>query len=88
VADQLYGSGDETLADGTRVSVKQGPGEKGGAGVVMWTVDTLRKDGLRVVVSAFNAAEQGQSATRAKPALTIEQLRAIALSARWTATED
>lgn len=88
VAGSLYGSGAETLADGTRVSVKQGPGEKGGAGVVMWTVDTLRKDGLRVVVSAFNAAEQDQAATRAKPALTIEQLRAVALSPRWTATED
>ncbi|KQX71194.1 hypothetical protein [Streptomyces sp. Root1310] len=88
VAGQLYGSGAETLPDGTRVSVKQGPGEKGGAGVVMWTVDTLRKDGLRVVVSAFNAAEQDKAATRAKPALTIEQLRAVALSPRWTATED
>ncbi|WP_020128054.1 hypothetical protein [Streptomyces sp. 303MFCol5.2] len=88
VAGQLFGSGAETLPDGTRVSVKQGPGEKGGAGVVMWTVDTLRKDGLRVVVSAFNAAEQDKAATRAEPALTIEQLRAVALSPRWTATED
>ncbi|MFE6824555.1 hypothetical protein [Streptomyces sp. NPDC057690] len=88
VAGQLYGSGAETLPDGTRVATRQGPGEKGGAGVVMWTVDTLRKDGLRVVVSAFNAAEQDKAATRAKPALTIEQLRAVALSPRWTATED
>ncbi|MFH0174644.1 hypothetical protein [Streptomyces cacaoi] len=88
VAGSLYGSGAETLADGTRVATKQGPGEKGGAGVVMWTVDTLRKDGLRVVVSAFNAAEQDKAATRAKPALTIEQLRAIALSPRWQAAED
>ncbi|MER5195054.1 hypothetical protein ACWD3J_21000 [Streptomyces sp. NPDC002755] len=88
VAGQLYGSGAETLSDGTRVATRQGPGEKGGAGVVMWTVDTLRKDGLRVVVSAFNAAEQDEAATRAKPALTIGQLRAVALSPRWQATED
>ncbi|MEU1190278.1 hypothetical protein [Streptomyces sp. NPDC005859] len=88
VADELYGSNAETLSDGTRVATKQGPGEKGGAGVVMWTVDTMRKDGMRVVVSAFNAAEQDKAATRAKPALTIGQLRAIALSPRWQATED
>ncbi|MFI5793231.1 hypothetical protein [Streptomyces sp. NPDC051677] len=88
VADQLYGPGSETLADGTRVAVKQGPGEKGGAGVVMWTVDTMRKDGLRVVVSAFNTPEQKKAATRAKPALTIKQLRAIALSPRWVSQSD
>ncbi|MDR6975707.1 hypothetical protein J2X68_002391 [Streptomyces sp. 3330] len=88
VAGELFGSGAETLADGTRVATEQGPGEKGGAGVVMWTVDTLREDGLRVVVSAFNSAEQDKAATRAEPALTVEQLRAVALSPRWRATED
>ncbi|MDX3798204.1 hypothetical protein [Streptomyces sp. AK04-3B] len=88
VADELFGEDSETLADGTRVAVHQGPGEKGGAGVVMWTVDTLRKDGLRIVVSAFNAAEQNKAATRAEPALTIAQLRAIALSPRWRSDHD
>ncbi|MDX3577533.1 hypothetical protein [Streptomyces sp. FL07-04A] len=88
VADELFGEGSETLKDGTRVAVHQGPGEKGGAGVVMWTVDTLRKDGLRVVVSAFNAAAQNKAATRAEPALTVKQLRTIALSPRWRSTED
>ncbi|MDQ0685958.1 hypothetical protein QF032_004950 [Streptomyces achromogenes] len=88
VADELFGDGSETLADGTRVAVRQGPGEKGGAGVVMWTVDTLRKDGLRIVVSAFNAAEQNKAATRAEPALTIAQLRTIALSPRWRSDHD
>lgn len=87
-ADELFGEGSETLKDGTRVAVHQGPGEKGGAGVVMWTVDTLRKDGLRVVVSAFNAAAQNKAATRAEPALTVKQLRTIALSPRWRSTED
>ncbi|MEU5634526.1 hypothetical protein ACH47C_09280 [Streptomyces rishiriensis] len=87
-ADELYGSGAETLPDGTRVATEKGPGEKGGEGVVMWTVDTLRKDGLRVVISAFNAAAQDGAATRAKPVLTIGQLRTIALSPRWRSTQD
>jgi hypothetical protein len=83
VAGQLFGSGSETLADGTKVATHQGPGEKGGAGVVMWTVDTLRTDGLRIVVSAFNTGNQNADATRRKPALTVEQLRRIALSPQW-----
>ncbi|OIJ65165.1 hypothetical protein [Streptomyces mangrovisoli] len=83
VAGDLFGSGDETLADGTRVAQHQGPGDKGVAGVVMWTVDTLRTDGRRVVVSAFNSGTQHDAATRAAPALTMQQLRAIALSPQW-----
>jgi hypothetical protein len=83
VADQLYGSDAETLPDGTRVAMRQGPGEKGGEGVVMWTVDTMRKDGRRVVVSAFNSGAQNTAATRAKPAVTMRQLREIALSPQW-----
>ena len=83
VAGDLFGSGSETLSDGTRVAERQEPGEKGGAGVVMWTVDTLRTDGLRVVVSAFNSGSQQTAATRTAPALTMKQLRAIALSPKW-----
>jgi hypothetical protein len=85
VADQLYGPGSETLADGTRVATRQGPGEKGGEGVVMWTVDTMRQGGERVVVSAFNSGSQDRAATRPEPALTIGQLRQIALSPKWAA---
>ncbi len=88
VAGELFGADAETLPDGTRVTTRQVPGEKGGAGVVWWTVDTLRTDGLRVVVSAFNTGDQNKDATRAKPALTMKQLRDIALSARWTSDED
>ncbi|MFF4397519.1 hypothetical protein [Streptomyces sp. NPDC001480] len=83
VADDLFGTGSETLADGTRVAVHQGPGEKGGEGVVMWTVDTMRADGRRVVISAFNSGTQNDAATRKTPALTVDQLRKIALSAKW-----
>ncbi|MCQ9185628.1 hypothetical protein KMT30_42700 [Streptomyces sp. IBSBF 2953] len=87
-AGELYGSDAETLPDGTRVATRQGPGEKSGEGVVMWTVDTLRKDGLRVVISAFNGSAQDRKATRAEPALTIGQLREIALSPRWRSAQD
>ncbi|MEK2495184.1 hypothetical protein WN990_37150 [Kitasatospora purpeofusca] len=70
--------GAETLPDGTRVVVRKQPGK-----LVMWTVDTLRPNGLRVVVSAFNGGSQAAAGTRSAPALTIEQLRAIALAPDW-----
>ncbi|MFI8484518.1 hypothetical protein [Streptomyces rubrogriseus] len=84
VAGQLYADG-ETLPDGTRVATRQGPGEKAGSGVVMWTVDTLRPGpaGFRVVISAFNTGDQNEDATRDAPAVSMEQLREIALSEEW-----
>ncbi|MFD8219296.1 hypothetical protein ACFV2U_37790 [Streptomyces sp. NPDC059697] len=83
VEHQLFGADAETPADGTKVVTHKEPGEKGGAGVVMWTADTIRTDGFRVVVSAFNSGSQETAATRTAPALTTKQLRAIALSAKW-----
>ncbi|MFF8807954.1 hypothetical protein [Streptomyces omiyaensis] len=85
VADQLYGSGDvTTLPDGRLVKLSRQPGEKGGAGVVWWSADTMTPDGFRVVVSAFNTGAQHDAATRAEPALTMKQLKAVALDPRWT----
>ncbi|MGX6742760.1 hypothetical protein [Streptomyces peucetius] len=74
-----------TLPDGTKVMVKKetDPDQKGGAGAVGWTVDTLRPDGFRVVMMAFNAPGQGQDASRAEPVLTIEQMRTIVLDEKW-----
>ncbi|MEW2175407.1 hypothetical protein AB0890_03615 [Streptomyces sp. NPDC005406] len=83
VAGDLVGSDAEVLADGTRVTTRQGPGEKGGAGVTMRQVDTLRPDGFRVVISAFNAANQNEAATRENPALTLAELKKIATSKVW-----
>nr|WSY52145.1 hypothetical protein OG999_19805 [Streptomyces sp. NBC_00886] len=83
VEDDLFGADAEVLSDGTKVATHQGPGEKGGAGVVMWTVDTIRTDGMRVVISAFNSGGQNTAATRKAPALTMKQLREIALSPKW-----
>ncbi|OII60416.1 hypothetical protein BJP40_10580 [Streptomyces sp. CC53] len=72
-----------TLADGTKVRAVRQAGEKGGKDVVWWSVDTLRPSGYRVVVSAFNTPDQDQDATRAKPALDMEQLQTIATSEKW-----
>lgn len=83
-AGQVYAGG-EILPDGTRLVTRQEPGEKAGSGVVMWTVDTLRPGpaGFRVVISAFNTGDQNKDATRDAPALTMEQLRKVALSEEW-----
>lgn len=82
VTGDLY-SDATTLPDGTLLATSQQPGEKGGAGVVQWTADTMRPDGMRVVVSAFNSGDQASAATRSEPALTIEQLTALATSPEW-----
>ncbi|MFE6173554.1 hypothetical protein [Streptomyces sp. NPDC056464] len=82
MADELYGADAETLPDGTKVATRRGPGDKGVEESVMWTVDTLRTDGLRVVISAYNPASRGVP-FRSTPNLTMEQLREIALSPKW-----
>ncbi|MFI1394058.1 hypothetical protein [Streptomyces sp. NPDC020681] len=87
VKDDLIGAGGDvtTLPDGTTVIQRQeaDPDQKGGEGAVAWTVDTIRKDGFRVVIMAFNSGAQGTDATRAEPALTMAQLKAIALDTKW-----
>lgn len=83
VEGELFGSDAKVLADGTKVTTHQGPGEKGGEGVKTRQVDTIRPDGLRVVISAFNAANQNEAATREAPALTLAELQKIATSKLW-----
>ncbi|MEU9863483.1 hypothetical protein AB0D99_21680 [Streptomyces sp. NPDC047971] len=82
----LYCEGSTTLPDGGFLKLTQQRGEKGGAGVVWWSADTMDKDGFRVVVSAFNSGAQNTKATRAEPALTMAQLKAIVLDPKWTKT--
>ncbi|AYG82123.1 hypothetical protein DWB77_04293 [Streptomyces hundungensis] len=72
-----------TLPDGTIVGLEKAPGEKGGAGVVTWTADTVRPDGFRVVVFASNTGNENKAATRAEPAVSLDELRGIALDAGW-----
>lgn len=83
VAGELFGSDSETLADGTKVTDRQDAGDKDVPGCVRWTVDTLRTDGFRVVVRSYNAGGPHAAPSRAKPALTVKQLREIALSPQW-----
>ncbi|MFI6011757.1 hypothetical protein ACIBAG_23565 [Streptomyces sp. NPDC051243] len=83
VADELFGSDAETLADGTKVTDRADAGDKDVPGCVRWTVDTLRTDGFRVVVSAYNADGPHAAPSRGTPALTTKQLREIALSPQW-----
>ncbi|WP_369273126.1 hypothetical protein AB5J55_27095 [Streptomyces sp. R11] len=85
VAGELFGDDAEELPDGTLVSFRPSGGDKGVEGAVMWTVDTLRTDGFRVAVSAFNAGTQHDAPSRENPALTERQLREIALSPAWDA---
>ncbi|MET9991616.1 hypothetical protein ABZ061_18895 [Streptomyces mutabilis] len=84
VAHQLYAGG-ETLPDGTRVAVQEGNGDDRVAGVLMWTADTLRpgEAGFRVVISAFNNGAPHAEPSRGTPALTMDQLREMALSPEW-----
>ncbi|HET6858858.1 MAG TPA: hypothetical protein VFH94_17430 [Streptomyces sp.] len=80
----LTGDGDvSTLPDGTTVILRKSDGDKDVAGAVVWTADTIRKNGLRVAVSALNAPGPHAPPTRANPALTMQQLKTIALSERW-----
>jgi hypothetical protein len=76
-------SGATVLTDGTKVIVRQGAAEKGAAGTVQWTVDTVRPNGLRVAVSELNAPGYHDAPSRSKPAISISDLRAIATNAKW-----
>lgn len=82
VRGELF-NGAEELPDGTVFSWRESGGDKGVDGAVMWTADTLRPDGLRVVVSAFNSGTQHDAPSRETPALSKEQLKSLAASAKW-----
>ncbi|MFJ2232471.1 hypothetical protein [Streptomyces sp. NPDC087859] len=75
--------GAESLPDGTMLVTREDAGDKDVSGTVRWTVDTVRINGLRVVISALNAGGPHDAPSRDKPALTMEQLKKIALSSKW-----
>ncbi|WP_434594184.1 hypothetical protein [Streptomyces sp. A5-4] len=84
VGDLTSGGGDvSTLPDGTTVILSESDGDKGVGGAVVWTADTIRKGGLRVVVSALNAPGPHSAPSRVEPALTMKRLKAIATNAQW-----
>ncbi|MEU4107492.1 hypothetical protein [Streptomyces sp. NPDC027717] len=70
------------LKDGTEVKEARDASEKGGSAVV-WQVDTLDRDGLRVLVRAINSYAEAGPVTRPEPALSMQSLRTIALDPRW-----
>ncbi|MFI8530460.1 hypothetical protein ACIGMX_09445 [Streptomyces aquilus] len=76
-------SGAEDVGDGTMLVTHEDAGDKDVAGAVRWTVDTVRINGLRVVISAYNQGGPHEAPGREKPALTIDQLKTIALSSLW-----
>ncbi|MFD8073833.1 hypothetical protein ACFV3E_14415 [Streptomyces sp. NPDC059718] len=79
----LQFSDPETLPDGTKVQTTQGAGDKGGAGIQQWTADTLRPDGLRVVISELNSGGYHRPPTRTTPALAMDALVKAATDPRW-----
>lgn len=83
---EVFGTA-ETLSDGTRVRVDKSTSRYGGSGAVVWTVDTLRTDGFRVVVQALNSRAFTLPASRDEPVLGIPQLRDVALSGAWRRSE-
>ncbi|MFJ5220691.1 hypothetical protein ACIP98_39205 [Streptomyces sp. NPDC088354] len=76
-------AGADILPDQTRIKITKEPSPDGGKGAVVWSVDTLKKDGARVRVMALNAKAYTLPASRSIPALTIEQLKTIALDKQW-----
>ncbi|MDX3235151.1 hypothetical protein PV392_05545 [Streptomyces sp. ME03-5709C] len=79
----LHYSDPATLPDGTEVDTVQGPGDKGGAGIRQWTADTLRPDGLRVVIAELNSGGYHRPPTRTAPALSMDALVKAATDPRW-----
>ncbi|GHH78775.1 hypothetical protein GCM10018781_55200 [Kitasatospora indigofera] len=77
VVEQVFAKA-RTLPDGTKVVF-----EKGADKAAVWTVDSLRPDGMRVVVGAYTAGGPKQPSVRTAPALTEAQLEAIATSPLW-----
>ena len=71
-----------TSPDGALQVVVEGPSEYGGPGTE-WTVDLIRPDGDRVVISEFNAASESGAVTRPTPILTVAQAEAVVGSQNW-----
>ncbi|MCX5195904.1 hypothetical protein OOK31_18740 [Streptomyces sp. NBC_00249] len=78
-----FASGATTQPLGVKMKVSQGPAQNAAAGTVKWTVDTLRSNGYRVTVTAYNSPKQAGPASRTAPVLTLEQLKEVALSRHW-----
>ncbi|MER5640584.1 hypothetical protein ABT095_27005 [Kitasatospora sp. NPDC002227] len=79
--------GAQVLPDGTRVLRFSDRDYAGQTGLVRNGVDILRPDHLRVTVWAYNTTSQPQAPTRSEPALSVDQLQALAASPTWEAAK-
>lgn len=71
------------LPDGTKLVKRRDGGDKGGVGVVRWIADTIRPDGLRVVITAFNSDGYHRPVTRKAPGVSMDELVKAATDPRW-----
>jgi hypothetical protein len=77
-------TGATALPDGSKVlTTDRQPAFGGYPGVVRSEVSVLRPDHLLVRVENFNGTDYKGSVTRPEPVLTLDQLKAIALSPAW-----
>ncbi|MEV6924980.1 hypothetical protein AB0M46_10830 [Dactylosporangium sp. NPDC051485] len=76
---------ESTLPDGTLVVLTDGPSEDAGHNrIKLRMADVYRPDHVRIVIGTWNAVhEKTNTATRAEPPLTVQQLQAIATDPAW-----
>ncbi|GAA0687696.1 hypothetical protein GCM10010193_47050 [Kitasatospora atroaurantiaca] len=73
----------EHLPDGTLVIIRESGATKSGGGpAVSWNVEAFHPDGTRVTVAEWNG-ENGYTFRPDTPALTTDQLKAIAVDPAW-----
>ncbi|MCX5212862.1 hypothetical protein OG689_26900 [Kitasatospora sp. NBC_00240] len=77
VVEQVFAKA-TTLPDGTKVVLAKGADK-----AAVWTVNSLRPDGMRVVIGAYTSGGPQQPSVRSAPVLTEAQLEAIATSPLW-----
>jgi hypothetical protein len=71
----------QTLADGTKVGTRRTAGEQ--PGVIELRADALRVNGLWMSLTAYNAPSPTSEKRGAEPAVTLGELKAMAVSRAW-----
>ncbi|WP_407837908.1 hypothetical protein ACE1OC_18390 [Streptomyces sp. DSM 116496] len=74
----------ETLPDGTKVLTRKRDGDKDVPGMLWWSAEALRPNGTRLILSSFNAATQGSAVTRKEPVLSVERMKELVTSPKWS----
>jgi hypothetical protein len=71
----------QTLPDGTKVGTRRSAGEQ--PGVIELRADALRVNGLWMSLTAYNAPSPTSKKRGAEPAVTLDELRTMAVSRAW-----